>query len=424
MDVHVQRTVPITYEMVAKAYQKVKQGGKASGVDGESWKAFVEKGVEKQLYVIWNRLSSGSYHPQAVREVEIPKKNGKKRKLGVPTLRDRIAQEVIKTYMEKKLDHRFHANSYGYRPMKSSHEALEQVRENCLDKDWVVDLDISEFFDTIDHGLMLQAIEWVQEERWVQVYIKRWLEMKIERADGSQYDRGDKGTPQGGVISPLLANLFLHFALDMWLTKHYPTISFVRYADDIVLHCANNTEAETMLQAVRERLEQVKLKLNEEKSRIVYCQDYRRNEDHSNVQFGFLGFSFQPRQTQSLRQPGTSFRAFTGEISRDSQLKIRRAIRDEINWRNTTQTLADIADILNAKIRGWINYFGCFGKKRLRRTFIYLDMKIVTWLSRKHKCGRRTATSQLFTYQHHTPKMFYHWQKRYCLNVNKLARAV
>lgn len=424
MDVHVQRTVPITYEMVAKAYQKVKQGGKASGVDGESWKAFEEKGVEKQLYVIWNRLASGSYHPQAVREVEIPKKNGKKRKLGIPTLRDRIAQEVVKSYMEKKLDHRFHANSFGYRPMKSAHDALEEVRSNCLEKDWVVDLDISQFFDTIDHALMMQAVEWVQDERWVQVYVKRWLEMKIERADGSHYDRNGQGTPQGGVISPLLANLFLHFALDMWLSKHYPMIMFVRYADDIVLHCESKSQAEAVLQAVRDRLGKVKLKLNEEKSRIVYCKDYRRNENHSNVQFGFLGFSFQPRQAQSIRTPGTSYTAFTGEISGENQLKIRDVIRQGINWRNTTQTLEDIATILSAKVRGWINYFGCFGKKRLRRTMIYLDMKLVKWLSRKHKCGLRAATDHLLKYQRQHPKMFYHWQQRYCINVIELARAV
>ena len=424
MDVHVQRTVPITFEMVAKAYQKVKQGGKASGVDGESWKAFMEKGVEKQLYVIWNRLSSGSYHPQAVREVEIPKKNGKKRKLGIPTLRDRIAQEVVKSYMEKKLDQRFHENSYGYRPMKSGHQALEEVRTNCLEKDWVVDMDISKFFDEIDHTLMLKAVEWLQEERWVQVYIKRWLEMKIEQADGSQYDRGGKGTPQGGVISPLLANLFLHFALDMWLSKYHPTIAFVRYADDIVLHCESKRQAEAVLQAVRERLDEVKLKLNEEKSRIVYCKDYRRKEDHSNIQFGFLGFSFQPRQAQSIRKPGTSFTAFTAEISRDNQFKIRSSIREEVNWRNTTQELQDIAEILNAKIRGWINYFGCYSKRLLRRTLIYLDMKLVKWLMRKHRQGVRAAMSNLLKSQIQYPRLFYHWQKRYCLNVNELARAV
>jgi group II intron reverse transcriptase/maturase len=398
--------------MVARAYQKVKQGGKASGVDGESWEAFTAKGVEKQLYVIWNRLSSGSYHPQAVREVEIPKKNGKKRKLGIPTLRDRIAQEVIKSYMEKKLEPMFHAHSYGYRPMKSSHEALEQVRENCLAKDWVVDLDISKFFDEIDHDLMLKAVEHVMEERWVRMYVKRWLEMKIERADGTQYDRGGKGTPQGGVISPLLANLFLHFALDQWLSKHYPTVSFVRYADDIVLHCESRQQAQTIRQAVKERLVEVKLQLNEEKSKVVYCKDYRRQADHEQVQFGFLGFSFQPRPLSSSVIPGTTFTGYTAEISRENQVKIRSTIREAINWRNTVQELSQIAEKLNDKIRGWINYFGCYGRKKLRLVFVYLDMKIVRWLKRKHKEGQRAASARLLKYQKQTPKLFYHWQMR------------
>lgn len=424
MDVHVQRTVPISYEMVAKAYQKVKQGGKASGVDGESWKAFQEKGVEKQLYIIWNRLSSGSYFPQAVREVEIPKKNGKKRRLGIPTLRDRIAQEVVRSCMEKKLDHQFHENSYGYRPMKSSHEALEQVRTNCLEKDWVVDMDISKFFDEIDHELMLKAVETVHAERWIQVYVKRWLEMKVERADGSQYDKNGKGTPQGGVISPLLANLFLHFGLDQWLRAHYPSISFVRYADDIVLHCESKEEAEMILAKVKQRLEGIKLQLNEEKSRIVYCKDYRRNEAHSNVQFGFLGFSFQPRQAESRRQPGRSFTAFTAEISRENQKKIRDEIRETVNWKNRAQELSDIAFLLNDKLRGWINYFGCYGRRQLRGTIMLLDVKLAKWLKRKHKCGIREAYRLLLNHYLRHPHMFYHWQKRLSLIVNELTRAV
>jgi len=188
MNVHVRKTVPISYEMVAKAYQKVRKGGKAAGIDEESWEDFAGKGVERQLYVIWNRMASGSYFPQAVREVEIPKKDGRKRKLGIPTLRDRIAQEVVKSYMEKRIDHLFHENSYGYRPMKSSHAAVEQVRKNCLAKDWVLDVDISKFFDEIDHGLMLRGVEAMMEEPWVKMYVKRWLEMKVEKADGRQYD--------------------------------------------------------------------------------------------------------------------------------------------------------------------------------------------------------------------------------------------
>lgn len=424
MDVHVRRTVPISYEMVANAYKKVKQGGKAAGVDQESWEDFEAKGVEKQLYVIWNRLSSGSYFPQAVREVEIPKNKGKTRKLGIPTLRDRIAQEVVRHYMEVKIDAKFHKHSYGYRPMKSSHEAIEQVRKNCLEQDWVIDMDISKFFDEIDHELMIKGIEAMHEEKWVTMYAKRWLEMKIEKADGTQYDRGGKGTPQGGVISPLLANLFLHFALDQWLSKHYPEIQFVRYADDVVLHCPNKETAEEVLTAVRKRLDEVKLKLNEGKTRIVYCQDYRRKEAYKHVQFGFLGFSFQPRQAQSKQQAGTSFTAFTAEISRENQLKIRTTIRETINWRDTAQDLGDIAGKLNSKVRGWINYFGLYGKKSLRGTMIYLDMKLLKWLQRKHKTGMRASLQLLATAQLQKPMLFYHWQKRYCVHVNKITRAV
>ena len=201
MSEHVVKTVPITFQMVREAYRKVKQGGKAAGIDGESWSDFEKKGVEKQLYVIWNRMASGSYFPQAVREIEIPKKDGKTRKLGIPTIRDRIAQQVIKSYAEQKIDALFHPNSYGYRPMKSSKDAIEQVRKNCLEFDWVIDMDISKFFEEIDHELMLKAIDAMKLESWVKMYVQRWLQMKVVKADGTMYDRGNKGTPQGGVLA-------------------------------------------------------------------------------------------------------------------------------------------------------------------------------------------------------------------------------
>lgn len=420
MDVHVRRTVPITYEMVAKAYQKVRQGGKASGVDGESWKTFEEKGIEKQLYVIWNRMSSGSYYPQAVREKEIPKKDGKKRKLGIPTLKDRIAQEVVKSYMEKRVDFQFHENSYGYRPLKSSHDALDEVRKNCLKRDWVVDMDIAKFFDEIDHALLLKAVEKVFEEKWIRMYVKRWLEMKIEREDGSQYDRAGKGTPQGGVISPLLANLFLHYALDMWLTQRYPWIKFVRYADDIVLHCTSQQDAEKILAVVRERLASLGLYLNESKTHIVYCKDYARKKDFPKVQFGFLGYSFQPRPVKSIWKPGTKFTAFLPEISKENQAKIRGSIRELAPWSNTTVELADIANALNARLRGWINYFGRYGKRNLRKTLIYLDRKLLKWLTRRHKFGRRQAGNLLADYSRRYPRLFYHWEVGLSLFVSRI----
>jgi RNA-directed DNA polymerase len=398
---------------VAKAYRKVKRGGKATGIDRESWEDFAQQGVEKQLYVIWNRLSSGSYHPSAVREIEIPKKEGKLRKLGIPTIRDRIAQEVIRKFMEQKIDHRFHENSYGYRPLKSSHEALEQVRKNCMTKDWVIDLDISNFFEELDHELMLKAVEAMIEEKWVRLYVSRWLKMKVEKADGKQYER-EKGTPQGGVISPLLANLYLHYSLDQWLAKKYPTTDFVRYADDVIVHCQSREESEEVLTAIKERLAAVCLALNASKTKVVYCKDYRRKEGHEHVQFGFLGYSFQPREIQSRINPESSFTGFTAEISVENQKKIRGEIRDSVNWGDTTMELPEVAEKLNDKLRGWINYFGLFGKRKLRKTLQAVDLRLMKWMQRKYKQGWKQAARRLTSARETKPRLFYHWEKGYC----------
>lgn len=357
MNVHVTKTVPITFKMVVDSYQKVRKGGEATGIDGESWETF-NKDVEGNLYVIWNRLASGSYHPSAVREVEIPKKDGRKRKLGIPTLRDRIAQGVVKEYIEKKIDQRFHENSYGYRPLKSSHQAIKQVRENCLQNDWVIDMDIEKFFDEIDHELLMKGVEEMLEEKWAIMYVRRWLNMKIENSKGEQQDRGGKGTPQGGVISPLLANLFLHFALDKWIEKNHSEVKFVRYADDIIIHCATKEQAEQLLQAIRERLSEVKLKLNENKTQIVYCKDYRRKKQHEKVQFEFLGFSYQPRKSKSQFGQSKSFTAHTAAISSSNQQKIREKINTLIHWKNTTVEMREIAQQLNPCLRGWIHPVG------------------------------------------------------------------
>jgi len=413
MNVHVVKTVPITYLMVVNAYKKVKQGGKATGVDQESWEDFARKGAEKQLYVIWNRMASGSYHPQAVREKEILKKDGKMRKLGIPTIRDRIAQEVVKHYMEEKIDVQFHPNSYGYRPLKSAKQAIEQVRKNCLEEDWVLDMDISKFFDEIDHDLMLRAVETMIPEKWVRTYVQRWLQMKVVREDGTMYDRGNRGTPQGGVISPLLANLFLHYGLDKWLEKHYPQTKFVRYADDAVVHCKTKAEAEQMLSAISTRLQEIGLRLNETKTKIVYCKDYRRKASHEHIQFGFLGFSFQPREAQSKFGKEKSFTAFTAEISKENQKKIRENIREAVSWRDTSMPIEQIADRLNSKLRGWINYFGLYGKRQLHRTMYYLNVKLVKWISKKHKQGLRKSVWQLQSLRQKESTLFYHWQMGY-----------
>jgi RNA-directed DNA polymerase len=412
MNVHVVKTVPIEFVQVVKAYRKVRQGGKAAGIDNESWIDF-DREVQGNLYVIWNRLASGSYHPQAVREAEIPKKDGKMRRLGIPTLRDRIAQQVVKDYMEKKIDRLFHENSYGYRPMKSAHQAIDQVRQNCYKQDWVIDMDISKFFDEIDHELMLKAVTHVIADKWVAMYVKRWLEMPIQRRDGTLHSKAGKGTPQGGVISPLLANLYLHYAFDMWLTQHYGEVNFVRYADDIVVHCGSKTEAEEVLDAIKQRLQEVGLQIKEEKTRIAYCKDYRRRKKHEVVKFEFLGFSYQPRARKSNKD-GELFMAFVAEISQSNQKKIRALIREAKIWRNTTVEASDIANHLNAKLRGWINYYGRYSKRSLRNALTSIDRRLIRWMRKKHKISRTKAVMKLKMLKHTHSKMFYHWEKGYC----------
>ncbi len=414
MNVHVVKTVPIEFKQVVDAYNRERGGGKAAGIDGESWEDF-DKDLQKNLYVLWNRLASGSYFPSAVREVEIPKKDGRMRKLGIPTLRDRIAQEVVKRYMEQRIDQLFHDNSYGYRPLKNAKQAIEEVRKNCKTTDWVIDLDISKFFDEISHELMLRAVEHVIEDKWVSMYVKRWLEMKIVNKEGEENNRGGKGTPQGGVISPLLANLYLHFSLDKWLEKNYEQVRFVRYADDMVLHCQSNQEAEELVQAIKQRLATVELRLNEEKTKIVYCKDYRRTEDYSKVQFGFLGFSFQPRKSQSKYKKHKSYVAITAEISTANQKRITEVIKTEVNWRDTQQKIEEIAGKLNSRLRGWINYFGLYGRRALRRTMLRLERRLIKWIQKKYKLTSiREALRKLTSIKEEKPDMFYHWQTRYC----------
>lgn len=408
MNVHVKKTVPIEYYDVAKAYQKVRKGGKAVGIDQQSWADF-DKEPERNLYVIWNRLASGSYHPQPVREVEIPKKDGSKRKLGIPTLRDRIAQQVVKDYMEKRIDKLFHENSYGYRPLKSAHQAIEQVRQNTFGFDWVLDMDISKFFDEVDHDLTLKAVSHVMEEKWVLMYVERWLKMPVQKQDGTVEPKQGKGTPQGGVISPLLANLYLHFAMDKWLSNHYPTVRFVRYADDVVIHCSTHQQAEQVKEALINRLAEVKLKVNESKTHIAYCKDYRRKESHEKVKFEFLGFSYQPRARKSKRD-GKNFMAFTAEISQTNKKRIIQTIRELGVWRDTRMEIQSIAAQLNAKLRGWINYYGLYSKRSLRIALVKVEERLVKWLKKKHKAGTRKARAKLKVIRRENPELFYHWR--------------
>lgn len=341
--------IPVTKEMVKAAYRKVRKNQGSAGVDKESLEAFRENELDN-LYKLWNRMSSGSYFPKPVRSVAIPKAGGKKRELGIPTVNDRIAQQVVKDYLEPRLETEFMAESYGYRPLKSAHDAVEAVRVHVRDYMWVLDLDIKSFFDEVDHELLMKAVERHVPEKWVQLYIRRWLESPVQHGDGTLVAKAGRGTPQGGVISPLLANLFLHYVLDKWLSKHYPLLAFVRYADDVVVHCRTEAEAHEVLQSIRTRLSEGKLRLNEDKTKIVYCQDYRRSKRKDYAKkFDFLGFTFKPQSIESKQ--GGRFLGYGCSISQQSETRIMQSWR-ELDWLGRGLSLPEIAAEVNVQMKG------------------------------------------------------------------------
>lgn len=404
------RTVPITKQMVKEAYRKVKANHGSAGVDKESLEEF-QADLLRNLYKLWNRLSSGSYFPKPVREVSIPKANGSKRKLGIPTVSDRIAQQVIKAYLEPRLEAEFHSNSYGYRPLKSAHQAVESVRANVRQYTWVLDMDIKSFFDEVNHELLMKALDCHVEEKWVKMYIKRWLEVSSQTQDGTLIPKEGKGTPQGGVISPLLSNLYLHYVLDKWLEKQYPHIAFVRYADDVVIHCNNENEAKQLLAAVRERLEECKLRLNEEKTEIVYCQDYRRKEKKDyKKKFDFLGFTFKPQSTASNR--GGMFLGYDCAISQKAQTRIVAGWKKENFHRQSTLTIQEIATKINPHMIGIIRYYGKYKMWTLHKLVRHFHFHLAKWVLNKYK-RLKGSYSKAFKWIQEIkvsyPTMFYHW---------------
>jgi RNA-directed DNA polymerase len=199
------KSFDISKQVVWEAYQRVKANRGSAGVDAQSIQDF-EVDLKDNLYKLWNRMASGSYFPPPVRRVEIPKKDGGLRPLGIPTVSDRIAQMVVKMMFEPEVEPYFHPDSYGYRPGKSAIQAVGMVRGRCWRYNWVVDLDIRGFFDNMDHDLLMRAVRKHTDCKWIRLYIERWLKAPVQMGDGSLVNR-DKGTPKGGVISPLLVEV-------------------------------------------------------------------------------------------------------------------------------------------------------------------------------------------------------------------------
>lgn len=399
----------ISKQLVWEAYKRIKANRGAAGVDGQSVEDF-EADLQNNLYVIWNRMSSGTYFPPPVRAVEIPKSHGGgTRMLGIPTVADRIAQTVVALQLEPRTEAIFHADSYGYRPGRSARMAVARCRERCWRRDWVLDLDIQKFFDSVDHDLMVKAVEANTDQRWVVLYVKRWLKASIQMPDGQVVER-DRGTPQGSAVSPVLANMFMHYAFDSWLEREFPSVEFERYADDAVVHCATERQAQEVWAALSERMASVGLRLHPDKTKIVYCKDRKRRFDYPSTSFTYLGFTFRTRAAPT-RDRTSAFAAFLPAMSKDALKAKSRIVRE---WRihlRTTRNLAELAEWMNPIIRGWMDYYGKFYRQEMRGLLIRINTYLVRWARRKFKRLRsfKKARRWWLDLVKRVPDLFVHW---------------
>ncbi len=407
------KVIPITTQMVWEAYKRVRKNKGGFGVDRESI-ADYEESLSENLYKLWNRLTSGSYHPPAVLEVEIPKKDGKTRKLGIPTVSDRIAQQVLKTYLEPRLEAVFSDNSYAYRPNKSAHQAVQEVRKNVRKQGWVIDMDIKSFFDKVSHDLLMKALERHVDENWVKFYIIRWLKAPIEDKQGKRRYRNEEGTPQGGVISPLLANLFLHYVFDKWMDQNFSNLKYVRYADDVIIHCTSESQSKYVLALVTARFRKCKLELHEKKTKIVYCKRDKRKVNYPTIEFDFLGFRFKPRPTAT--KEGVMFLSYDCAISKSNEKKIVRELKQSKFHRWTGRSIDEIAKSFNPRIRGWINYYGKFRIHTLSRVFKRFNHRLISWAVNRYKHFKRSrvkAGKWIRRLSISYPGLFFHWKLSY-----------
>jgi group II intron reverse transcriptase/maturase len=400
----------IDKRLVYEAYKAVKSNAGAAGVDGKTIEQF-EADLRNNLYKLWNRMSSGSYFPPPVRAVSIPKKSGGQRILGVPTVADRVAQMVVKQLIEPDLEPIFLADSYGYRPRKSALDAVGVTRQRCWKYDWVLEFDIKGLFDNIDHELMLRAVRKHVTCKWALLYIERWLTAPMEQDDGTRTAR-TRGTPQGGVISPILSNLFLHYTFDLWMTRTHPDLPWCRYADDGLVHCRTEQEAEVFKARLQARLTECRLELHPIKTKIVYCRDGKRRGKYPNVTFDFLGYCFRPRLVQNSRD-NTLFCGFTPAVSVSAMKAMRTTIR-ELGLRHRTElSMADIARQINPLLRGWIAYYGRYAPSALKPILRYVNQTLRAWVMRKFKrFAAKTIRAGRFLERMARDKadLFVHWR--------------
>lgn len=400
----------ISKALVWEAFQRVKANGGSAGVDGESIEEF-EKSLGDNLYKLWNRMVSGSYFPPPVKAVPIPKKSGGTRILGVPTVADRVAQTVVKLVLEPVLEPVFDRNSFGYRPGRSALDAVALVRRRSWEYDWVVEFDIKGLFDNIDHELLQRAIRKHCSTPWILLYIERWLKAPMETEERSRVAR-IRGTPQGGVVSPLLANLFLHYALDAWMRRELRSVRFCRYADDGVIHCQSEVQARLVLRKLGARLRACGLELHPDKTRIVYCQDINRQATYPMTQFTFLGYTFRPRK--AVDKYGRVYVNFSPGVSREALKTMRQTVRGWHLQLRCDKELRDLSNMFGPVLRGWANYYGRFYPTAMKPLWRQVNDYLVRWMQRKYKRlarGVTRAARALGRLAEIAPRSFVHWEK-------------
>lgn len=394
---------------IKEAWEEVRANRGAPGVDGQSVDEF-EKDLKGNLYKVWNRMSSGSYFPLPVRGVAIPKPHGDgTRMLGIPAVADRVAQTVVARHLMRRVDPIFHPDSYGYRPGRSALDAVKRCRERCWKRNWVVEFDIAQFFDSVPWDLLVKAVEVHTDAVWVNLYVRRWLEAPLVTPDGALLER-ERGTPQGAPVSPVLANLFLHYAFDIWMAREFPSIWFERYADDAVLHCVTERQARQVLAALADRMAEVGLCLHPAKTRIVYCKDGNRRSSYEHTEFTFLGYTFRARKNRSRQ--GNMFLAVDPAISKDALTRIGREVRGWHLHTRTDLTFQELARWVNPKVAGWINYYGRFRPWELIPFMTRINAYLVRWIRKKYKrlAAKRSALAKLQEIARRYPRMFAHWR--------------
>lgn len=405
----VAKAFEIPKKMVVQAYEGVKSNAGSAGIDGESIEAF-ELNLKDNLYRIWNRMSSGSYFPPAVKGVAIPKKSGGTRLLGIPTVSDRVAQNVVKIMLEPMVEPVFDENSFGYRPGKSAHDAIAITRERCWKYDWVVEFDIKGLFDNIDQGLLMKALQHHCDCKWILLYVERWLKAPLQDIQGNIVQR-DRGTPQGGVVSPILANLFLHYAFDAWVRREMPTILFCRYADDGLLHCKSEKQAKYVLERIEERFRECGLEIHPKKSGIIYCKDKNRKGNFNRVSFDFLGYTFKPRRC--VNGKGIVHPNFLPAISQASRKAINQEMRSWHIQIKNDKSLLELSEMFDPVLKGWNNYYGRFYPSAMQGIWRSFNKYLVQWVRRKYKRfsgHKKRAYQYLNSLAHADTDFFTHWK--------------